>query len=50
MLMLAPFAPPFAEERWERLGNATSVFDGRWPGWDEGLVVEEQVEVEFRCR
>jgi leucyl-tRNA synthetase len=45
VLMLAPFAPHFAEESWERLGNATSVFDGRWPGWDEGLVVEDQVEV-----
>ena len=45
MLKLAPFALHFAEETWERLGNATSVFDGRWPAWDEGLVVEDQVEV-----
>ena len=43
--MLAPFAPHFAEESWERLGHATSVFDARWPAWDEGLVVEDQVEV-----
>ena len=32
--MLAPFAPHFAEECWERLGHATSVFDARWPGYD----------------
>jgi leucyl-tRNA synthetase len=45
VIMLAPFAPHFAEESWERLGHSTSVFDARWPAWDEGLVVEDQVEV-----
>jgi len=45
VIMLAPFAPHFAEESWERLGHATSVFEARWPGWDEGLVVEDQVEI-----
>ena len=44
-LMLTPFAPHFAEESWERLGHGRSVFDARWPAWDEGLVVEDQVEV-----
>ena len=45
VIMLAPFAPHFAEESWERLGHGTSVFEARWPGWNEGLVVEDQVEV-----
>ena len=45
IIMLAPFAPHFAEESWERLGNATSVFDARWPEWNEGLTVEDNVEV-----
>ncbi len=45
VVMLAPFAPHFAEESWERLGHDTSIFDARWPAWDEGLVVEDQVEV-----
>jgi leucyl-tRNA synthetase len=45
VIMLAPFAPHFAEENWERLGHATSVFQARWPDWDEALVVEDQVEV-----
>ncbi len=26
-------------------GTTTSIFDARWPEWDEGLVVEDQVEV-----
>ena len=45
IVMLAPFAPHFAEECWERLGHTTSVFDARWPAWDEGLVVSEEIEV-----
>jgi leucyl-tRNA synthetase len=45
VVMLAPFVPHFAEECWERLGQSGSVFDARWPVWDEGLVVEDQVEV-----
>ena len=34
--MLAPFAPHFAEESRERLRQTTSVFDARWPEWNEG--------------
>jgi leucyl-tRNA synthetase len=45
VLMLAPFAPHFAEESWERLGHDGSIFDARWPEWDEALVVEDRVEV-----
>jgi leucyl-tRNA synthetase len=45
VIMLAPFAPHFAEECWERLGHRESVFDASWPAWDEGLVVEDRVEV-----
>jgi leucyl-tRNA synthetase len=43
--MLAPFAPHFAEENWERLGHDGSIFDARWPTWDERLTVEETVEI-----
>ena len=45
VIMLAPFAPHFAEEAWERLGHDTSVFEARWPVWDESLVVEDRVDV-----
>jgi leucyl-tRNA synthetase len=36
VIMLAAFAPHFAEESWERLERDTSVFDVRWPAWHEG--------------
>lgn len=45
IVMLAPLAPHFAEECWERLGHAESVFTARWPQWEEALAREEQVEV-----
>jgi leucyl-tRNA synthetase len=43
--MLAPFAPHFAEECWERLGHDTSVFQASWPKYEESLTVEDEVEV-----
>jgi leucyl-tRNA synthetase len=45
IVMLAPLAPHFAEENWERLGNKGSVFDAGWPKWDEKLVVSDEIEI-----
>jgi leucyl-tRNA synthetase len=45
IVMLAPFAPHFAEENWERLGHGGSIFDAKWPTWDERLTVEDSVEI-----
>ena len=43
--MVAPFAPHFAEECWERLGHKGSVFDSRWPSFVLALTVEDDVIV-----
>jgi leucyl-tRNA synthetase len=46
VLMLAPYAPHFAEELWEQLGHTgRSVFDERWPAADERLAIEGEVEI-----
>ena len=45
IVMLAPFAPHFEEECWEILGHGTSVFEARWPEWDERLTVEDTMEI-----
>ena len=45
LVMLAPFAPHFAEECWERFGHEHSIFDAAWPSWDPALLVEDQTEV-----
>ncbi len=43
--MVAPFAPHFAEECWERLGHTGSVFDSQWPTFTEALTVEDAVTI-----
>ena len=43
--MTAPFAPHFAEECWERLGHAASVFDSAWPAHDDALTVSDDVTI-----
>ncbi len=45
VIMLAPFAPHFSEECWERLGGVTTVFSAAWPTWEEGLTVEDMMEI-----
>ncbi|OGU01653.1 MAG: leucine--tRNA ligase [Gemmatimonadetes bacterium GWC2_71_10] len=45
VVMLAPYAPHFAEECWERLGHAASVMAATWPSFDAALTVEDEVEI-----
>ena len=44
-LLLAPFAPHLAEELWEILGHAESVFQHPWPTADGALAQADVVEV-----
>ena len=46
VVLLAPYAPHFAEELWSVLGGTErSVFDTRWPAYDERLLVGGSVEI-----
>ena len=46
VLMLAPYAPHLAEELWAQLGGTgRSVFDERWPAYDERLAEAGNVEI-----
>jgi len=45
VIMLAPYAPHIAEELWAVLGNETSVFETRWPAYDEQLASAGDVEI-----
>jgi leucyl-tRNA synthetase len=40
IIALSPFAPHFAEELWEKLGNKESVTRAVWPAVDESYLVE----------
>ncbi|MBU0648884.1 leucine--tRNA ligase, partial [Patescibacteria group bacterium] len=43
--LLAPFAPHLAEELWQKLGHAESIFESDWPGYNEELVKLEEIEL-----
>jgi leucyl-tRNA synthetase len=45
VIMLAPYAPHIAEELWEVLGHKASVFEARWPAYDERLAAAGDVEI-----
>jgi len=45
LLLLSPFAPHLTEELWEALGNKPSIFEERWPEWDEKIAKEERIEL-----
>src|SRR5206468_2548783 len=42
---MAPFAPHFAEELWERTGHEPTIFHQKWPSWDESYTTFQIVEV-----
>jgi leucyl-tRNA synthetase len=44
-LLIAPFAPHFAEELWEALGNKTSIANAPWPQFDPQAIVASEIIV-----
>ncbi|ABR48471.1 leucyl-tRNA synthetase [Alkaliphilus metalliredigens QYMF] len=45
ILLLAPFAPHFTEELWEKLGKAESVHMTNWPEYDHEAIIKDEVEI-----
>ena len=45
LIAIAPFAPHFAEELWQRTGHQPSIFFQRWPKWDESYTTADMVTV-----
>ncbi len=43
--LLQPFAPHLAEELWERLSGEGSLSYAAWPGYDDALLVDDEVEI-----
>ena len=50
VLALAPFAPHFCEELWERLGHSESLTWAAYPEADEALLVDSTVSVAVQVR
>ncbi|MGI6161805.1 MAG: leucine--tRNA ligase [Christensenellales bacterium] len=44
-LIIAPFAPHFAEEIWEQQGYEYSVFNQQWPKYDEAALIRDSIEM-----
>ncbi len=46
LILVSPFAPHICEEIWqEKLGHKDSIFDQKWPEYDESLIVDEEIEM-----
>ncbi len=45
VLILAPFAPHIAEELWQKLGHNKTLAYEPWPGYDEQLIKEREIEL-----
>ncbi len=45
LVVVSPFAPHFAEEMWEKLGNTDSIFNCTWPSYDESALIKDQIEI-----
>jgi leucyl-tRNA synthetase len=43
--LLSPFAPHFAEEMWQTMGEKESIFNQSWPTYDEKALVKDEVEL-----
>jgi leucyl-tRNA synthetase len=44
-LLIAPFAPHFAEELWESLGGKASLANATWPQYDPEAIVASEITV-----
>ncbi len=44
-VLLHPFAPHLAEELWESLGHAESVYFAAWPEYDEFMLADDEVTI-----
>jgi leucyl-tRNA synthetase len=45
LILLNPFAPHLASELWERLRSPADITGQPWPGYDEKLLVEDEIEI-----
>ena len=45
ILLISPFAPHFAEELWESLGNKGSIANSLWPKYDPEAIVATEITI-----
>src|SRR6202030_491821 len=45
LLVLNPFAPHISSELWQQLKSSGDITAQPWPGYDEGFLVEDEIEI-----
>ena len=45
VLLVSPFAPHLGEEMWKTLGHGESLAFAEWPGYEEALCIDDEVEM-----
>ena len=45
LIILSPSAPHFTEELWEQIGEKYSIFNQRYPEYDESKIALDTVEI-----
>ncbi len=45
IIMLHPFAPHMAEELWNIMGNNCSIYDQKWPEYEEWMLIDDEVTI-----
>jgi leucyl-tRNA synthetase len=43
--LVSPYAPHWADEAWELLGNKGFMLDNAWPAYDEALTVDDMITI-----
>ncbi|MDA3814952.1 MAG: class I tRNA ligase family protein [Patescibacteria group bacterium] len=44
-MVIAPMMPHIAEEFWNQLGNEDSIFNAKWPKFDENNILDDEIEL-----
>ena len=42
--LLAPLAPHYMEEVWSKFGNTDTIFNAKWPEFDEAKTISKEIE------
>ncbi|MFQ6617563.1 MAG: leucine--tRNA ligase [Fidelibacterota bacterium] len=45
LLLLAPFSPHLSEELWERTGHKGSIFNEKWPSYNDDMIRHERITI-----
>ncbi|MBT6067640.1 class I tRNA ligase family protein, partial [bacterium] len=45
LILLAPFAPHICEEINEEIGNKETIFNNKWPKYDEKLIIDDKITI-----